>query len=264
VLGGTFADLPLARRTGLPRRSLEFDPVAGLFGLIPAKAGGPLAEREVRHLLAQAIDRDALLTLLDVPGLLPRATVLEAGLEGALDPTTPPWMAIPIGDRRPELILAADRTFGSTERPTVRISLPEGPGSDVLLRRLTSDWGLLGIKVQRAANPRAADLILVDEVAPSTSPAWFLRRFRCGAVAICDAEVDELLGGARETLIPAQRNALLAKAAQRIDELQLFLPIAAPIRWSLVGSRVQGFAGNRFGRHTLTGLGEKLAREGGD
>ena len=264
VLGGTFVDLPQAMRANLPRRALQFDPVAGLFGLVPIRPSGPLAEREVRQLLAQAIDRDALLAEFKVPGLLPRATILEAGLEGVPQPVAPAWMAQPIGDRRPDLIIAADRLFGSVERPTLRVALPEGRGADLLLRRLSSDWGLLGLKVERAPSLRSADLVLIDEVAPSTSPAWYLRRFRCGVAPICDFEVDELLGGARETLIPAQRNALLGQAAARVDELQLFIPIAAPIRWSLVGNRVVGFAGNRFGRHTLTGLGEKLSRETGD
>ena len=39
-----------------------------------------------------------------------------------------------------------------------------------------------------------------------------------------------------------------------IDDQQLFIPITAPIRWSLVSQRIQGFAGNRFARHTLTDL----------
>ena len=263
VLGGTFADLPLARATGLPRSALQFDPVAGLFGLVPARASDLLANPDVRRLLAQAIDRDALLAQLNVPGLLPRATVLEGGLDGVGELAAPAWMGTPVADRRPDLVQAANRIFGSDERPTLRILLPEGPGGDLLLRRLSADWGVLGLQVERAASARSADLILVDEIAPSASAAWFLRRFRCAVARVCDEEVDELLGGARETLIPAQRNALLAQAAQRIDQLQLFLPIAAPIRWSLVGSRVEGFAGNRFGRHTLTGLGEKPSREGG-
>ena len=264
VLGGTFNDLPLGLRANLPRRALQFDPVAGLFGLIPARDSEFLADPEVRRLLAQAIDREAMIGAFKVPGLLPRATVLETGLDGIADPLPPPWMAVPIGDRRPDLILAADRIFGSDERPTLRIALPEGPGGDFLLRRLAADWGLLGLKVERASSLRSADLLLIDQVAPSTSPAWYLRHFRCGETPICDDEVDELLGGARETLIPVQRNALFAQAAGRIDALQLFIPIAAPIRWSLVGNRVLGFAGNRFGRHTLTGLGERLGRETGD
>jgi peptide/nickel transport system substrate-binding protein len=62
------------------------------------------------------------------------------------------------------------------------------------------------------------------------------------------------MDAARQTPIAAQRYALLAQAAARIDELQLFIPVAAPIRWSLVSARIQGFAGNRYARHTLTDL----------
>ena len=47
-----------------------------------------------------------------------------------------------------------------------------------------------------------------------------------------------------------------------MDEDQLFIPIAAPVRWSLVSDRIEGFAGNRFARHTLTSLEERLNREG--
>jgi peptide/nickel transport system substrate-binding protein len=47
-----------------------------------------------------------------------------------------------------------------------------------------------------------------------------------------------------------------------MDDQQLFIPIAAPVRWSLVSNRIEGFAGNRFARHTLTSLEQKLNREG--
>ena len=33
-----------------------------------------------------------------------------------------------------------------------------------------------------------------------------------------------------------------------IDDAQLFLPLTAPVRWSLVSARIQGFAGNRYAR----------------
>ncbi len=262
VLGGTFADLPFARRAKLPRNALRFDPVAGLFGLAPARDGGPLADPELRRLLAQSIDREALIAALDVPGLVGRATLLEARLDGVPDPVTPQWMTVPIGDRRPGLLEAADRLFGADERPTLRIAFPDGPGADVLLARLVSDWGLLGIKLEPARAGQPTDLKLVDAVAPSTSPAWFLRQFRCEAAPVCDEAADPLLEAARAAPIAAQRGALLAEAARLMDEAQLFIPIAAPVRWSLVSGRIEGFAGNRFGIHTLTSLEQKLNREG--
>ena len=262
VLGGTFTDLPITRTVDLPRNSLRFDPVAGLFGLAPTRQTGPLADAELRRLLVQAIDRDALLLAFDVPNLIGRATVLEAGLEGVPDPVMPQWSAVPIGERRPELIASADRLFGAEERPVLRIALPEGPGAQTLLNRLSADWGLLGIRVERAVKGQATDLKLIDAVAPSTSPAWFLRQFRCEVARLCLAEADRLLDAARTAPIAAQRAALLAEAARMMDQEQLFLPIAAPIRWSLVSGRIEGFAGNRFARHTLTSLEERLNREG--
>jgi peptide/nickel transport system substrate-binding protein len=62
---------------------------------------------------------------------------------------------------------------------------------------------------------------------------------------------------ARQMAIPAQRYALLTQAAARIDDAELFIPVTAPVRWSLVSSRIQNFAGNRYGRHTLTNLDQK-------
>ena len=264
VLGGTYADLPYARLDGMPRNALRFDPAAGLFGLVPARADGPLADVEVRRLLSQAIDRQALIEALAVPALLPRATVLEPGLDGIANPAPPPWTATPLAERKPQLASRAAQMFGDIERPVIRIALPDAPGARILLDRLIADWGTLGLTVERAKPDGSADLKLVDAVAPSTSPAWFLRQFRCGLIPICDEAADELMDGARSTPVPAQRNALFAQAAQLVDEQQLFIPIAAPIRWSLVSDRVQGFATNRYARHSLAGLGERLDRNRGE
>jgi len=259
VLGGTFDDLPLAQRTKLPRNALRFDPASGLFGLIPVGTGAGLDDPEVRRLLSQALDRSNYIAVLAVPGLAARATVIEPGLSDIASPVAPAWFATPFADRLATLRTESDRLFGA-EKPTVRVELPEGPGGELLLRELSRDWGAIGLTVVRVKTRREADFALVDEVAPSTSAAWFVRRFRCGVVPICDAEADGLMDAAREALVPAQRYALLAQAAARIDDAQLFIPITAPIRWSLVSNRVQSFAGNRYARHTLTGLEQQPGR----
>ena len=256
LLGGTVADLPLALKAKVPRGALRFDPVTGLFGLMPTARSEVLQEPEVRQLLSRAIDRQALVAGLRVEGLTPRATVLQAGLQGMGAPVQPQWLSLPVEERRALLTAEADRLFGDTERPKLRISVPEGPGGAFLLARLRFDWAPLGIGAERAEGPKSADLVLIDEVAPSNSPAWFLRRFRCGVAAICLEEVEPLLAAARAAPIADQRNALLAEAARMIDEGQLFIPITAPIRWSLVSGRVPGFAENPFARHTLVGLAD--------
>ena len=261
VLGGTYADLPLVPRDKLARNDLRFDPAGGLFGLVPLRSEGPAGNIELRRLLSQAIDRQALIDALNVTGLLPRATVLEPGLDGVAAPTVPDWMATPPAQRRPQLAGAVASQFGDVERPTIRIALPESRGATLILRRLASDWGALGLKVEAAGKGQPADFALIDAVAPSTSPAWYVRQFRCGVTPVCDPEADTAMDVARTSLIPAERGGQIALAAAIIDRQQLFLPIAAPIRWSLVSDRVPGFATNRFARHTLTDLTVRLNRE---
>ena len=253
VLDGTFSDLPLAQRAKLPRNALRFDPTAGLFGLVPMRADGVLADPNVRRLLSQALDRDNFVSALAVPGLSARATLLEPGLDGIPGPVVPAWLATPMSDRLTDLHTQSDRQFGKN-KPVINVALPDGPGADLLFGELVRDWGALGLTVVRAEAGTPADFALIDEVAPSTSPGWFVRHFRCGVVPICDEQADALMAAARDTPVPQQRYALLAQAAARIDDAQLFIPISAPVRWSLVSDRIQGFAGNRYARHTLTGL----------
>jgi len=257
VLGGTFVDLAAVQRIKLPRGSLRFDPASGLFGLVPTKAGGPLDKSEVRQLLSEAIDRDTFVAALAVPGLTSRATLLEPGLEGVPSVVSPAWQATAFSDRLAGLQGQANRLLPKSPKPTIRVALPDGPGADLLLRLLQRDWGALGFDVQRAPSDAASDFTLIDEVAPSSSPSWFVRHFRCDAVPVCNKDADGLMDAARQSPVPAQRYALLVQAAAQIDGAQLFLPIAAPVRWSLVSARVQNFAGNRYARHTLTELEEK-------
>lgn len=263
VLGGTFVDLPYARAVRLPRRALQFDPAAGMFGLIPTRTDGLIADRQVRQLLSQAIDRDALVATLNVPGLTSRATVLEPGLDGLSAPVQPAWFGTPLADRRAALLATAQKLAGGKQRPTIHVLLPDGPGSDILFNRLATDWGAIGFVVERVKSIQEADLALVDAVAPSSSAAWYLRRFHCGMAVLCDPDVDKLLDAARIAPVPAQRYALLSDAGGNIDDDQLFIPLAAPVRWSLVGARIQGFAGNRYATHTLTDLQQKPGSEGG-
>ena len=259
VLGGNFADLGVALGARLPRGTLRFDPVFGLFGLVPMRAGGPLADPEVRALLNAAIDRSALLGSFGVPDLQPRTSLLQPGLDGVSDPSVPVWGTIPIGQRREQLIATAKTLFGETPQ-TVRIALPEGPGAEILLRRLRNDWGILGVTVELSVRGQPTDLRLVDQVAPSDSPAWFLRQFRCGVAPVCVPAADPLLEAARKTLNATERAGLFSQAERQMVDATLFLPLAAPVRWSLSARGISNFVENRFARHPLTSLRDRPQR----
>lgn len=263
VLGGTVADFPLASAAKLPRNTLRIDPVLGLFGLVPTRDEGPAADLETRALLDEAIDREALVAALAVPGLQPRLSLLQPGLDLAAPPALPAWAPLTLEQRRSDLLLRAREIFALPEesqspstpepRQVLRIALPAGPGGAIILARLKADWEPLGVEVVDAGEG-PADFRFIDEVAPSSSPAWFLRRFRCEFAAVCSAQADQLLDAARLTGFPPQRARFFIDAERIMREEVLFLPIAAPVRWSLAGRDVQGFAENRFGRHTLTDL----------
>ena len=262
VLGGTYVDLPLVpRERGRMRNSLRFDPVAGLFGLVPGRSGGPLADRQLRDLLNRAINRDALIAALYVRGLVPRTTLLQRDLEGGANPVPPAWAGQAFPERYALAVREGRTAIGAGEQIKLSIALPAGPGADILFNRLAADWRPLGVELVRAGKGARADLKLIDQVAPSISPAWFVRSFRCGTVPLCSEEADGLMDSARESENAAQRAAMLAEAGRLIDEEVLFLPLAAPIRWSLVADGLPGFAENIFARHPLSGMRDRPSRE---
>jgi peptide/nickel transport system substrate-binding protein len=180
---------------------------------------------------------------------------------------------VPLGQRREALAGRARELFATgdaeaqeaptgdnavdvaeAKRPVIRVALPAGPGGAIILRRLQADWGALGLDVEAAEAGARADFRWVDAVAPSTSPAWFLRSFRCEVAAVCLPSADQLLDGARLAGFAPQRAAFFAEADAQMREAVLFIPIATPVRWLLTGRDIVGFAENRFARHTLTGL----------
>jgi oligopeptide transport system substrate-binding protein len=269
VLGGTSGDLALALGARLPRGALRVDPVAGLFGLQPLRADGPAGDRNLRALLDAAIDRQALVAALGVPQLQPRTSLIQPGLEGlSFLPAEPEWASIPLAERRAALIARARELAAGPAGPrtaeeegesgpepvTLRVLLPAGPGGAIILRRLQQDWEPLGFAVEAEEREGRADFRWVDQVAPSSSPAWFLRSFRCEVAPVCLADADRLLEAARLTGFAPQRSAFFAEAERQMRAEVLFIPVAAPIRWSLVARGIDGFAENRFARHTLLGL----------
>src|SRR3546814_17337834 len=78
---------------------------------------------------------------------------------------------------------------------------------------------------------------------------WYLRHFSCEASVICSAEADALLEAARTEQAMAKRRTLLAQADRLLTDATAFIPLTAPVRWSLVSPRLSGFQVNPFSRH---------------
>jgi len=247
VTGGTVGDLPIARAAGLPGNRLVFDPAPGLFGLAFAAAEeGPLADPAVRRALSMAIDRQAMVAALAVPGMQPRVTLAPVIGDELPRPTVPDWAISPMPMRR-ELAARAIAAVGNPVR--VRVAMPDGPGYRLLFAYLRRDWRMIGVEAEPAAPGAPADLVLIDQVAPANLATWYLRHFTCDASAICDPAADQALLAARLAPNPAERHVKLAEADRILTALVPFIPLTAPVRWSLVAPRLTGFRPNAFARH---------------
>jgi peptide/nickel transport system substrate-binding protein len=253
VTGGTIGDLPIARAIEPPAAALRFDPVAGLLGLAFAGTNETLANPEVRRALSMAIDRAALVAALGVPDLQPRASLLPLGIEELPSPALPDWGDSPLPVRQ-ELAANAIRGIGGGEPVTLRVAVPEGPGYRLLFAHLRRDWRAIGVTAQAVKASDEADLRLVDRVAAANVATWYLRRFTCDASPICSPEADAALEGARNAAVFGERQALLANADRMLSDLTPFIPLTAPVRWSLVSPRLTGFQANPLGRHFLGSL----------
>jgi peptide/nickel transport system substrate-binding protein len=109
----------------------------------------------------------------------------------------------------------------------IRVAMPPGPGARLLFAFVAQDWARVGISAEMVdADARNADLALIDRVAPPATRATFA----CAVSAGCD---------------PADRLELINPP---------FIPIATPVRWSLVAPALGLFTENGLAVHPLDQL----------
>lgn len=256
VTGGTIGDLPFVRAADPPNNRLIVDQAHGLFGLAFANSEGPLGNVEVRRALSMAIDRDSLVQALNVPGFTARNALVPGGLAELPRPATPSWATQPLPMRR-ELAARSISALRLAEPLRLRVAMPDGPGYRIVFAHLRRDWRLIGIEADRVDPGTAADLRLIDAVAPAVLVSWYLRHFTCDSASICDPAADQAMLAARFAKTLPERRVQLATADQILAAATPYIPLAAPIRWSLVSPRLTGFRSNAFARHAPSELIEE-------
>lgn len=247
VLGGTIADFTLADPGPLSRGTIRLDAAQGLLGFKVLRAEGLLGEASRREALALAIDRENLLAPFNVAGWVPSTRIAPVAAVG--ENAVEQWADTSIEQRR---ATARRRiaAFGGDKR--VVVALPDGPGSDLLLREIAADWAEIGVTAVRARKGQSADLELIDALARFGGRRWYLDQFACQVRRpLCDPKADELVREANRATDPAARATLLAEAETRLTAQQGYIPLGAPVRWSLVRGQVEGFAENRWAVHPL-------------
>ena len=115
-------------------------------------------------------------------------------------------------------------------------------------------WRAIGIDAVQVRSTDAADLRLIDAVAPADLADWYLSWFLCARGRPCSEEADKAFAIARSTTDPALRARMIAEAEQRLAAIAPFIPIAQPLRWSLAAPDLPGFRLNARAVHPLAPL----------
>ena len=250
VTGGTFDDWPIAAARPIAPANLRVDPAAGLFGLAVTGRTGFLADVQNRAAVAMAIDRAAI-TAAFRPDWTPVQALLPSQLDSAQPPALPAWSAQPVADRRQFARQRVAAWARANRGPVaIAIALPTGPGGTRLWGHVAAALVTIGLSPRRVRPGEPADLTLIDAVSPYDSGRWYLRT----ACRLCGAEANLALDAARDAPTLDARAQRIAEADRIITAEVAFIPLAQPLRWSIVALRLDAWSGNPRAWHPLTRL----------
>lgn len=250
VMGGTFVDWPLLSVAGIAANQAQLDPAAGLFGLVIVNRDGFLASADNRAALAMAIDRGAMISAFRADWASSE-TVLPERLDMAAPPAVADWSALSPTDRVIQARQRVDAWRAQHPGPVVvRIALPTGPGAVRLWNRLYQDYRAIGLVARPVGLNDAADLRLIDRVAPFDSARWYLTM----ACRLCSPDTIALIDAARDAPDLDARAHRLSEADALLAKEAAYIPLARPLRWSLVMPRVDAWQRNARAWHPLDSL----------
>lgn len=253
VTGGTFAALPLVRPAAIPNTQFSIDQTSGLFGLGVVSGSKVLSSINIRRALAMTIDRERLVARFGLNTWRVQYSVLPGQLDSSNPPAALEWVGLDKAARRAR---ARSYLSAADTRPVIRIALPSGPGARLLFASLAADWRQIGVSTVRVAMNEPADLRLIDEVAPQRAALWYLSRFSCERGFACSAPADTAMRAALSATTEDARAAAIAEADAALASEQIFMPIATPLRWSLVSPAIIGWRANSFAVHPFHHLRE--------
>ncbi|TPG55271.1 ABC transporter substrate-binding protein [Sphingomonas glacialis] len=249
VTGGSFDDWPLVMTTQIAPANRRFDPAAGVFGLAVVSRDGVLADPGNRAAIARTIDRAGFVAAISADW--PADTqLLPEQLDSAAPPAVPAWSQPP-AEGEPTSRARIDQWRAANPGDLrLRIAVPSGPGGTVLFGYVGAALLSLGIQPERVALDAAADLRLIDAVAPYDSGRWYVAT----ACQPCSEAATNAIEAAREADSPRLRAQQIAAADAALASDVAFIPLARPLRWSLVSVGLKAWTGNSRAWHPLSHL----------
>jgi oligopeptide transport system substrate-binding protein len=256
VFGGSFADWPIITVAGSRQQDIRVDVAEGLFGVGIVPRTPFLRDRLNRAAITMVIDQVELVRLFNAGRWKAADRLLPGQLDSAQPPKGAEWLETAIEDR----ILTARQRIArwiASNGPVapLRLAAPDGPGTTLLVAKLNADLQKIAIQIVHVPSDSIdADLRLVDALAPYASADWYLTRTGCEAGFACSDEGQVALDAARDALTLAARAQALATADAAYADAHGYIPLARPLRWSLISRQLTGFRDSVFAVHPLSTL----------
>jgi ABC-type transport system substrate-binding protein len=258
LLNGTIVTFPMAQLGPLSRGTVRVDPALGLFGLAFRSDSGMLADPARREALSMALDRNQLIQPFGLGGWRETSWIVPPDIFTPQKYPASRWNGLSLEERRgiARRRIAAWQA-GRDEPATVRVGLPQGPGSDLLFAALAQQWREIGVTAERVGIGEGAELELRDRLARYSSPRWYLNQLNCAIeVGLCSEAADALVRQSLDELDPVAKQELMAQAHAELVAAEVFIPLGVPVRWSLVRGSVSGYQANPWGLHPLFPLSQ--------
>ncbi len=248
LTGLRFDAVPLVQAANIPQGEQRLDTTLGHFGLAVRRESGLLASLAAREAIAMALDRPRMVASFGVDGWREMNSLSPRQLTARGDVPDYDWLSLNAQDRKRRAAGILAPVLRSDREVSVFIGA-RGPGADQLFGYMRADLADVGVTLTRVKAAEGADLVLIDEVADFDDPLWYLTRLSCARMPLCSADGDALVRGARAATTIAQRRLLLSEAEAEIMGRYGYIPLATPLRLSLVRPGVSGFEPNLRGLH---------------
>lgn len=254
LLNGSLAAFPQIELGPLSRGTIQVDPAQGLFGLVFRSDSDVLADPDLREALSMALDRAALIEPFGLGGWQPSSWIIPPSMLEDQSLADTRWEGLSIEERREIAAnrIAAWRAESGAEEIVLRVGMPRGPGSDLLFRGIARAWASIGVRAVQVLPGAGAELEWRDRLARYSSPRWFLNQFNCELeIGLCSEAVDEIVRASLTVTDPRAKRRMLAEAHAVLVAEEVFIPLGAPVRWSLVRGSVANYEPNPWGLHPL-------------
>jgi len=233
----------------------------------------PLSDPRLRQALAMTLDRETLADKVDPHGEVPAYGLIPPGMPGYTQ-QPPDWMALGRTDRLAKAkALYAEAGYGPDKPLKLELIYPTTEGSRRTTSAMAGMWKqALGAEVIVTneenqvvlSQTRRHDfqMSLYGWIADYPDPWTFLSILQSDAgdlntSAYSNAEFDKLLGQAKETLDPAERNKLLEAAERLVSRDLPIIPMYYDVRPYLVSTRLDGYHANPLDVHPTQDLAFK-------